>query len=189
MVKVGHWKNKQLKIIKGGGEVINVACEISREIGSWEIKSYFFQLILFIAGNLECLQTELVKLLALVTKALAQKWFLGFKIIPVVADLFFLISCRLSFEVLNASRENEEREVSVSVCYRLNVFSIFCLMTIFTESLYWECLQCGGVCRLKHDHSLKQFFPVSVGKEQESFPKASDPASVKSLFIDASMRS
>lgn len=61
MVKVGHWKNKEIKIIKDGGEVINVAYEISRAIDSWEIKSYFFQLILFIARTLECLQTELVE--------------------------------------------------------------------------------------------------------------------------------
>lgn len=117
MVKVGHWKNKEIKIIKDGGEVINVACEISRDNDSWEIKSYFFQLILFTARTLECLQTELVEALTLVMKSLAQKRFLGFKIIPVVADLFFLISCRLSFEVLNAPRENEEGGLLVLVCY------------------------------------------------------------------------
>lgn len=50
-------------------------------------------------------------------KSLAQKRFLGFKIIPVVADLFFLISRRLSFEVLNAPRENEEGGLLVLVCY------------------------------------------------------------------------
>ena len=54
------------------------------------------------------MQTKLVKLLTLVMKVLAQKWFIGCKIVPVIADLFFLNSRRLSFGVLNASRENGE---------------------------------------------------------------------------------
>lgn len=102
-----------------------------------------------------CLQTEFVRLLMLVMKALAQKWFLGFKIIPVVADLFFRISHRLSFEVLNASRENGEGGNLVSVYYlQIKCVLYFLLITIFTESLYYKCLQCGGVCRVKHDYFL-----------------------------------
>ena len=39
-------------------------------------------------------------------KALVQNWFLGLKIFPVLAGLYFLIS--LSFKALNACRENGE---------------------------------------------------------------------------------
>lgn len=60
---------------------------------------------------------EVVKALPLVRKALAQNWLLELKIFPVFADLFFLISLRLSFEVLNESRGNDEGGVTVSIYY------------------------------------------------------------------------
>lgn len=107
-----------------------------------------------------------MKLLTLVKKALIQTGVLGSKTVPVLVDLFFLMSHRLGFEVLNKSRESGKEEFEFQyVTYRLNVFCVFCLLTTFTESLYYECLQCGGGCRVKHDHSIKHFFPVSVGKE------------------------
>lgn len=63
------------------------------------------------------MQSELVKLFTLVKKALVQTGFLGSKTVAILADLFFLISHRLSFEVLNESRENGEGGVLVSICY------------------------------------------------------------------------
>ena len=129
-------------------------------------KFFFSWLILFLAGNAECLQAELVKPQLPVMKAFDQKWFLGLKISHVLTSLFPLISPRLSLEVLNASRENGEGRVeSQCVTCRVKVSRIFRLTITFTECLCYPCPQHGGGCQVKHDHFIQHFFPVVLGRD------------------------